>query len=148
MEEPTPGPSSVDNAPPLRILVVDDNRDTTQMMALILKYEGYSVSTAFDGPDAIETARNHRPHVVLLDLTLPSMSGTDVANHLRAEASLSPCYIAAVSGYERDHPSHGGPFDAHLKKPVDYKILCRKLAEWSALVTHSQQQNAQVASNG
>src|SRR4029077_17777901 len=62
---------------PLRILVVDDSTDSARMLAVLLKREGYETRTAFDGPAAIEAATLHRPDVVLLDLTLPGISGVE-----------------------------------------------------------------------
>ena len=64
----------------LRILIVDDNADNARMLKVLLKGEGHEVRIAFDGPEAIEAAKLYKPDVVLLDLSLPSMSGVDVAD--------------------------------------------------------------------
>ena len=67
------------NAAPLRILIVDDFADNARMLKVLLKNEGHEARIASDGPEAIAAANLQKPHVVLLDLTLPGMSGIEVA---------------------------------------------------------------------
>jgi CheY-like chemotaxis protein len=123
-----------------RVLIVDDSRDTARLMKVLLKIEGYETRTAYDGPEAIETARTQRPHVVLLDLILPTMGGAEVAAALRSVPELSGCQIVAVSGYDADRIPHPSPFDHHLTKPVDPHHLIQVLAEMTSqgrkTVTH------------
>jgi CheY-like chemotaxis protein len=113
----------------IRVLVVDDCKDTAAMMKILLKTEGYAVQSAHDGVRAIETAKAQHPHIVLLDLTLPFIGGTAVAQTLRSIPELCDCRIVAVSGYGRESIPHPSPFDGHLTKPVDYERLTRLLAE-------------------
>jgi len=112
-----------------RVLIVDDCRDTARLMKLLLKIEGYETRTAHDGPEAIEVAKMHCPHVVLLDLGLPTMGGAKVAEALRSVPELSGCRMVAVSGYGGDHVPQPSPFDHHLTKPVDHDTLLKLLAE-------------------
>ena len=75
-----------EHLPGLRILVVDDSKDTARMMHLLLKLQGHEVRLAFTGREAIEVVESFRPDVVLLDLRLPDMSGADVIQELRGRA--------------------------------------------------------------
>ena len=115
-----------------RVLIVDDSRDTAGLFKALLKIEGYEARTAYDGPEAIEVAKRHCPHVVLLDLTLPTMGGVEVAQALRRVPELSQCHIVAVSGYDLDRIAQPSPFDLHLTKPVDPDTLLRLLADMTA----------------
>jgi len=117
---------SGDAMPSARILVVDDNADTSRSMARLLKLMGHEVTTAQSGPEAIEAARAHPPEIVLLDIGLPGMDGYEVAKRLRQAASCEHAVIVAVSGYsqevDRRHSLEAG-FDHHLAKPVDLDAL-------------------------
>ncbi len=105
----------------MRILVVDDSVDTARMMAVLLKAEGHQVKTAFDGPDALQMALEFRPEVVLLDLTLPGMSGEAVAEELRRTEGFDGVAIVSLSGYDAEMTSR--VFDHHFVKPVDHDAL-------------------------
>jgi PAS domain S-box-containing protein len=124
-------PQTASHAPTaLRILVVDDNRDTTRAAALLLKSRGHDVREAYDGPSAVNAAKDFHPHAVLLDLGLPGMSGFDVASTLRAEGFTNETLIA-VSGYgqaeDRRRTQEVG-FDFHLVKPVNHAELATILS--------------------
>jgi CheY-like chemotaxis protein len=110
---------------PLRILIVDDDVDTARMMKAILKLEGYEPALAFDGPEAIATARAFKPDAVLLDLTLPGMSGFEVAVALKRIPELAHCLLIAVSG--QDAETIESPFDRYFQKPVDPEALVKLL---------------------
>ena len=111
----------------LRVLIVDDNVDSARMMKILLAHEGYDVDMAFDGPEAIEAARDFRPDAVLMDLTLPHMSGSDVASKLKGFPELRGCIVVAVSGHDADMVESPSPFEYHFKKPVDYEALMKLL---------------------
>src|SRR3954451_3586860 len=70
---------------PVRALVVDDEASLAEVLASVLRFEGWEVRTAGDGADAIRTAREIRPDAVLLDVMRPDMSGLDVLRRLRAD---------------------------------------------------------------
>jgi signal transduction histidine kinase/ActR/RegA family two-component response regulator len=108
-----------------RILVVDDNRDTANSCALLLKTLGHQVETAYDGVAAVQRARDFKPHVLFLDIGLPEMNGYDVARTLRAEG-FEQERMVAISGYgqaEDRQRSREAGFDQHLVKPVDHAVL-------------------------
>jgi CheY-like chemotaxis protein len=111
-----------------RILVVDDNVDSAETMAEILKLWGHEVHTAHDGPSALEAARAQRPDAVLLDVGLPVMDGYETARRLRAEGLA--LLLVAVTGYgaaeDRRRAAEAG-FDTHLTKPVSPEALRRAL---------------------
>jgi CheY-like chemotaxis protein len=111
---------------PMKILVVDDCRDTARMMRVLLKRGGHEVGLAFDGPGALEAARSLPPDVVLLDVSLPGMSGPEVAEALRGAEGLERTAIVAISGYGAD--ALPAVFDGHFTKPVDHDALAAFLA--------------------
>jgi PAS domain S-box-containing protein len=119
-----------------RILVVDDNVDSAETMATLLRMEGHEVSTAHDGPKAVEGARRERPDVVLLDLGLPGLNGFQVCKALRAEG-LAGTLVVAMTGYgqqeDRQRAREAG-FDAFLVKPVALPVLREILATRAGLV--------------
>jgi PAS domain S-box-containing protein len=113
----------------LRILVVDDNRDTANMEAMLLKNLGHEVATAFDGLEALEAARTFSPDVVLLDIGLPELDGYGVAKRLREEG-MDSLVLVAVSGYGRlddVQRSRDAGFNHHLVKPVKQQALIELL---------------------
>ncbi|MGZ5075194.1 MAG: hybrid sensor histidine kinase/response regulator [Methylobacter sp.] len=116
----------------LRILLVDDNRDAAESLALLLKIEGHQVRTAYDGPAALELARAEWPEVILLDIGLPGMNGYLVAQELRRHRELERTLLIALTGYgqsEDREKSCAAGFDAHLVKPLDLEMLRKLLAE-------------------
>src|SRR4051812_45203402 len=112
---------AVENRPGLRILVVDDGEDTARMMRLLLKGQGHVVRVAFAGREAVALAEAFRPEVVLLALTLPDMSGVDVAEALRKAEGSGTATLVAVTGYGADQVPP--VFDGHFGKPVDHDAL-------------------------
>jgi signal transduction histidine kinase/ActR/RegA family two-component response regulator len=112
--EPPPG------AAIRRVLVVDDNRDSADSLGVLLRLIGHPVQTAYDGPQALEVAREFRPDIVLLDLALPSLGGHEVARRLRGDPGLPGLVLIALSGYggeEDRRRSREAGFDHHLVKP-------------------------------
>ena len=103
----------------MRILLVEDNKDTLASLAAALRFEKYDVVTAPDGHVALEMAKLYPPDVVLLDIGLPGMDGYEVAKELRKRKPT--LYIAAVTGYgtpaDKQRAAEAG-FDAHLSKPA------------------------------
>jgi PAS domain S-box-containing protein len=126
----------------LRVLVVDDNKDTALGMAKLLQNSGYDVQTAYDGPTAVELARAQRPDAILLDIGLPGMDGYQVARQLREQDCCKSTLIIAVSGYgqreDRERARRAG-FNHHLIKPVDFDSLLALLdRKVSALSLHPE----------
>jgi PAS domain S-box-containing protein len=113
-----------------RILVVDDNRDAANTMALLLQVLGYAAETIYDGDEVVAAMRVHRPDLVLLDIGLPGASGHDVARRIIAEFDDPPPLIA-VTGYGQDKDraaSLEAGFFAHLTKPVTLNELTELLS--------------------
>jgi PAS domain S-box-containing protein len=119
-------------AQPHRILVVDDNRDAADSMADMLAAGGNAVECAYDGSEALRTARRFHPDVVLLDIGLPEVDGYEVARRLREEPPSSRLLLVAVTGYgtvEDRKRSREAGFDYHLVKPVDGRTVSALIAE-------------------
>ena len=113
------------------ILIVDDNRDATDSMAMLLAMEGYDVRVAYDGPQALDAVRTARPDVILLDLGLPGMDGFQVAQRVRSDPHNSSIVIVAVSGYgQEEHRSRStqAGCDHHLVKPIEPAVVSELLA--------------------
>jgi PAS domain S-box-containing protein len=107
--------------PPLRVLVVDDNVDYADGVALLLRASGYEVEVVHNGPDALRSAIDCRPDFIVLDIGLPGMSGYEVAGRIRREPGLEDMRIIAVSGYPEDRDEtvrEKARFDKYLLKPV------------------------------
>jgi signal transduction histidine kinase/CheY-like chemotaxis protein len=115
----------------IRVLVVDDNIDTTTGMAQLLTLLGYEVETAFNGRDALEVAAQFLPDFILLDIGLPGLNGYQVASRLKSHPVCSAAVVIAVSGYgqvEDRRRSLEAGFDHHLVKPIDPDTLLKLLA--------------------
>jgi PAS domain S-box-containing protein len=114
-----------------RILVVDDNRDAADALAMMLKLSGNDVEVAYDGLSALSIAQSFRPDVAVLDIGLPGMDGYEVARRLRARPETGAALIVAVTGYgqneDRDRSRAAG-FDHHLVKPLESAALLNLLA--------------------
>jgi PAS domain S-box-containing protein len=114
-----------------RVLVVDDNRDAAESLAMLLRTRGVEADVSLDGPSALERVRAWRPTVVLLDLGMPGMDGYEVAQRLRGEASGRDALLVAVTGWgQPDVQSRclEAGFDHHLVKPVRLEGLEALLA--------------------
>jgi two-component system CheB/CheR fusion protein len=115
----------------LRVLVVDDCRDTTDTLAILLRLWGHEVAVAHDGPAALDTAQTRQPQVVLLDLGLPRMDGCEAARRLRRLPGLEGVCLVAMTGYGQDQDrqrTRAAGFDFHLLKPFDADALAQLLA--------------------
>jgi len=107
------------------VLIVDDNRDAADTMALLVEALGYGASVVNDGLAVVDAVRREAPALVLLDIGLPGLSGLEVAQRIRAEIADPPPLIA-VTGYgqERDRQlSFDAGFFAHVAKPLDIEQL-------------------------
>jgi signal transduction histidine kinase/DNA-binding response OmpR family regulator len=110
----------------LRILVVDDNVDSAQSLHLLLGIHGHQTRVAHSGGDALASAADFEPHVVLLDIGLPGMDGYEVARRLRALPGGERMILVATTGYghsEDRRRSRAATFDCHLVKPIDLDEL-------------------------
>ena len=113
------------------VLVVDDNVDAAQSLAILLTASGHQVRLVYDGPAALDAILDDRPDVVLLDIGLPGLDGFEVATQIRQQDTLKNIMLVALTGYgqERDRQrSYDVGFDHHLVKPADYGELQKILA--------------------
>ncbi|MEP7380603.1 MAG: response regulator, partial [Gemmatimonadota bacterium] len=117
-----------------RLLVVDDNRDSADTLAMLLRQTGYDVETAYDGLEGVEAAERFHPDVVLLDIGMPKLNGYDACRRIREETWGKRLVLIALTGWgqEEDHrrTTEAG-FNAHLVKPVDPAALIGLLASLS-----------------
>lgn len=115
---------------PLRVLVVDDNRDAADTAAMLLRGAGHDVLAVYDGRSAFDAVLSFRPHTVLLDIGLPGMDGYEVAQRIRAHDEVKHTRLLAVSGYGQEadrQRSRAAGFDEHLVKPVEPRKVLEKL---------------------
>jgi len=116
------------NDAPLRILVVDDNRDSAETLTMLLELMGNEMSVAYDGEQALAIANETKPDVVLLDIGLPKMNGYDVARLIRQQPWGRNPILVAITGWgqtEDKELSRESGFDHHLVKPVDHDHLIK-----------------------
>lgn len=117
----------------LRVLVVDDNRDSADSAADVLRLLGSQVEVAYEGQAALALARRFRPQVVLLDLAMPGMDGYESRKRLRSEdPALEHAFFVAMTGFgneEDKRRTRAAGFDAHLTKPVELDALIALLNE-------------------
>jgi PAS domain S-box-containing protein len=113
-----------------RVLVVDDNVDAAESLALVLRLGGHAVRVAHNGPRALELAGAERPEIVFLDIGMPGMDGYEVARRLRASGAAGTVLVA-LTGWgtpEDRRRSAAAGFDHHLVKPVEIDEVQRLLA--------------------
>jgi CheY-like chemotaxis protein len=135
-------PASTDGAPSprahvtdalrRRVLVVDDNIDAADSIAMILRLQGYDVRCTHDGLSALDAAKTYHPDVIVLDIGLPGLSGYEVARQLRLDPEFASTPVVAVTGYGQDvdrKRSQTAGIDYHLTKPVDPATLQQLLAK-------------------
>ncbi|MDC3961038.1 PAS domain S-box protein [Polyangium jinanense] len=111
---------------PRRILVVDDNVDAAESLALMLGYLGHETRVAHDGPSTLQIATSFQPELVLLDIGLPGFDGYEVARRLRAQRETRVAILVAITGYGQEEDrkrARKAGFDHHLTKPVDHDRL-------------------------
>jgi CheY-like chemotaxis protein len=114
----------------MKILVVDDNVDSAESLALLLGMGGHHTQVAHDGPAAVDAAARFLPDVMLLDIGLPQMDGLEVCRRVRQEPWGRHMAMIALTGFgqERDRlESESAGFDRHMVKPIDYDALVRTL---------------------
>jgi PAS domain S-box-containing protein len=116
-----------------RVLVVDDNVDSAEMIATVLAIAGYHVHTVHDGPAALRSVEAFVPDIALLDIGLPLMSGYELARHLREQ--VPQVHLVAVTGYGQEADrvrARAAGFDAHLVKPVDLVLLEKMMTSFTS----------------
>jgi CheY-like chemotaxis protein len=115
---------------PRRILVVDDNQDAAESLAMLLALDRHEVVSVGTPREALERCRSFRPEIVLLDIGLPDMDGYEVARRIRAQPELAGVRLIALTGYgqyEDKQRARKAGFDDHLVKPVELALLQQAL---------------------
>jgi len=135
-KEPARGPRAEQHSPATsalshRVLVVDDNIDAADSLAMLLRLQGHEVEVAHDGPSALQLAASVRPEMVFLDIGMPGMDGNEIARRLRRQPTLNGLVLVALTGWgapeDRRRTADAG-FDHHLVKPVEPIALDALLA--------------------
>ena len=108
-----------------RVLVVDDNQDAADSLAMLIGVRGDEVRIAYDGAQALAVERDFRPDVILLDIGLPALSGYDVAERIREKRGADVLIVAITGwGQEKDlRRAEEAGIDHHFTKPVDFEAL-------------------------
>ena len=123
-----------DSQPQRRILIVDDNRDSADSLAMLMQITGNETYMAHDGAEAVEAAERYRPEVVLLDIGLPTLDGYEVCRRVREQPWGKDIVVIALTGWGQDddrRKSEEAGFNGHLVKPVDYDKLIDLLGSLS-----------------
>src|SRR5581483_9048803 len=130
--EPVRETSVLPQADMHRILVVDDNRDNADSLAMMLRLMGTEVGAAYDGEQALELAATRQPQVILLDIGIPRLDGYEVCRRIRQQSWGKAIVIIALTGWgqqeDRARSLEAG-FDHHLVKPVDAAELVEVLGQ-------------------
>ncbi|MFL5243961.1 MAG: response regulator [Gemmataceae bacterium] len=117
---------------PLRVLVVDDARDTADTLAYLVRLWGHEVRVAYDGFAALGEALEYGPDIVLMDIGMPGMDGWEAVSRLRQQEGCRRALCVAVTAYGKEEDrsrSRQAGFDYHLVKPLDPEVLEQLLAE-------------------
>jgi PAS domain S-box-containing protein len=126
-----PEENAIDSAPKTsmqrcRIVVVDDNNDAADSLAMLLRFDGHEVHTVYGAVEALEAAKRVKPDVMFLDIGLPQMDGYEVARRLRGDGARGSMRLVALTGYGQQEDrvrSQEVGFDDHLVKPVSPQAL-------------------------
>ena len=114
-----------------RLLLVDDNVDAVESLAILLRTAGHEVATAYDAPSALACADAHAPDLIVLDIGLPGMDGYALAREIRGRPHLRDVVLVALTGYDKPEDrarARAMGFDHHLAKPAGMAELSRVLA--------------------
>ncbi len=109
-----------------RVLIVDDNADAAETLAMAVTLMGHEVATAENGQVALDLAPGFRPHVILMDLGMPVMDGWEAAKRMRAQPWSESIHLVALTGWGQDgdrEKTRAAGFDQHLVKPADPEKL-------------------------
>lgn len=121
--------------PKLRVLVVDDNRDSADTLAMMLRILGHDSHTAYDGQEAVDRAASLAPDAVLLDIGMPRMNGYEAAALIRKQPAGEQMLLLALTGWGQDEDrekTRAAGFDSHLVKPINHEELNKLLHDHAA----------------
>lgn len=126
-----------------KILIVDDEEDILEFVSYNLRKEGYQLFTAQNGRDAIRSAKEHIPHLILLDVMMPDMDGIETCREIRNIPELQACIIAFFTARNEDYSLIAGldaGADDYITKPIRPRVLVSKVA--ALLRRHNTQKTA------
>jgi signal transduction histidine kinase len=135
------GQRAADRGQRRRILIVDDNRDSAESLAILLQMLGHEVKLAYDGEAALRVARQFCPDIVLLDIGLPRLSGLEAARRIRHDLGLRDALLIAMTGYGQEEDkrrSREAGFNAHLVKPLDFGEVKALLERFTPRITFGE----------
>ena len=116
----------------MRLLVVDDNKDAADSLAMLLRIQGHEVRVAYSGMAALEMTKTYTPDLVFMDIGMPGMDGYEAARRIREQPGLGKIVLTALTGWgqqeDRRRTAEAG-FDHHLVKPPEPNVLEDLLAE-------------------
>ena len=114
-----------------KILVVDDEKDVVELLKFLLEKDGYAVTTAFNGREALDAVKQNKPDLILLDVMMPEMDGYSVQTQLLENPNTRtiPIIILTAKGQLRDVFAMSANVKAYLEKPFDPKTLRTKIQE-------------------
>ncbi|MEI9948792.1 MAG: response regulator [Pseudomonadota bacterium] len=127
-----PASGSRDTTSKRRILIVDDDADSADLLVQMLEMRGHLARSVNTASQAVATAAEFQPEVAILDVGLPDMSGYELASLLRRSEGSTRCKLIAVTGYSGEAVrarSKVAGFDLHLVKPVDLELLARSVLD-------------------
>jgi CheY-like chemotaxis protein len=108
---------------PRRVLVIEDDPDSLELLTLILRTAGHLVKGAPDGGSGIDLARTFLPEVLICDIRLPDVNGFEVARAIASEPALESCYVIAVTGMMLEPRVKSSAVHEYFRKPVDPEQL-------------------------
>lgn len=117
---------------PCRVLVVDDTDVIRQLISVNLELEGFEVTTAVDGQDALEKIHDVKPHLMTIDVVMPRMDGIETVKRLRRDPRTANLKIVMVSASAQQHDLDRGAeagVDAYLTKPFDPEVLVQTVRD-------------------
>jgi CheY-like chemotaxis protein len=104
-------------------LVIEDSDDTRELYTLALQLDGYVVAQARDGRDGLQQARDRLPDVIITDIEMPNMDGSEVARRLKADPRTRHIPIIACSAHDARHRTDTSALDVVLTKPFAFDLL-------------------------
>jgi len=136
-----PASSTRESTTQRRVLIVDDDADSAELLVQLFEMRGHEARSVHSAARAISEAAEFLPHVAVLDVGLPDMSGYELAQLLRKCEGLAECRLIAVTGYSGDAAlarSKMAGFDLHFVKPVDLETLARSVLSDFVPAEHEQ----------
>jgi CheY-like chemotaxis protein len=121
---------SASTATKLRVLVVDDNRDSADTLAMMLRILGHETHTAYDGQDAVDRSATLAPDAVLLDIGMPRLNGYEAAERIRQQPGGNDRLLLALTGWDEEEQGgrlNAAGFNSCLVKPIDHAALNKLL---------------------